>query len=821
MVSNKMIGKLAAGVSAAALAVIMSAGIAMAADTGVAVNEANFPDSSFRAYVEQSVDTDGNKLLSDAEIANASYINVRSRGIKNLKGIEKFTSLKTLNCGGNELNSIDVKGNAELENLDASNNKLTSLDVSANKSLRTLSVEGNLLQSVKLDSNSALETLDVSKNELMSMDITKCTRLVSLDASNNQLASIDMSKNSSLATVNLAGNRLTSVDLSANALISTLNISDNKIVILDLSENSALLYLDCSYNSLIDVKVPAGIATFTANNNHIADLDLKALEGLKNLNVADNSLYSLNLESNKALEYLDVSGNHLAALDISESTALKKENVNASRNSREIYVSPENKADTDGTNIDLKKIVKIETADVTAGEDGLTIGKDGKVPEKVKYTYELGSDVQADFEVIPVTSKKIIAKNKSISIYLLKKDKQPEYPLSVVTLGGSADVKWSCADSKIVTVNENGGIIPAAIGQTTITASADGFDSALITVNVLGESENITVSTIDNQYYTGAEIKPEPVVKSGDTVLVKGTDYTLSYQNNINVGTAYVLVKGTGKYSFSVSKKFSICYNIANMVSDVIGDQLYTGGEIKPGVVLRNGSYVLVKDVDYTLSYTNNIALGTAIVTITGKGDYAGVKIQSFNIVVPQVSNLVVSKFYATKLTLSWSPIAGVTGYRIYKYNPTTKKYAFLKQLNGSATNTYTDENLTQGTQYRYRVRAFIKVNDKNVYGKYCTKLKTYTKPKKVTLKAKAGTRKATLTWSKVTGATGYRVYMKNSGSAKFTRIKQITKGSTVSYSKTKLTKGKTYYFKVRAFRTVDGKKIYGAYSKIKTVIVK
>lgn len=820
MVSNKMIGKLAAGVSAAALAVIMSAGIAMAADTDVAVNEANFPDSSFRAYVEQSVDTDGNKLLSDAEIANASYINVRSRGIKNLKGIEKFTSLKTLNCGGNELNSIDVKGNAELENLDASNNKLTSLDVSANKSLRTLSVEGNLLQSVKLDSNSALETLDVSKNELMSMDITKCTRLVSLDASNNQLASIDMSKNSSLATVNLAGNRLTSVDLSDNTLVSTLNVSDNRIVLLDLSANNALLYLDCSYNSLVDVKAPANIVTFTANNNKIADLDLKTMEGLKSLNVADNSLYNIDIESNKALEYLDVSGNHLAALDISESTALKKENVNASRNSREIYVSQTNEADLTGTYISVDKIVKIETADVATGE-GLTIGKDGKVPEKVSYTYELGNGAQTSFEVLPVTTKKIIAKNNTINIYLLKNGTQPVYPLSVLSLGGPADVKWSCADSKIVTVNENGGIIPAAIGQTTITASADGFDSALITVNVLGESENITVSSIDNQYYTGAEIKPEPVVKSGDTVLVKGTDYTLSYQNNINVGTAYVLVKGTGKYSFSVSKKFSICYNIANMVSDVIGDQLYTGGEIKPSVVLRNGSYVLVKDVDYTLSYTNNIALGTAIVTITGKGDYSGVKIQSFNIVVPQVSNLVVSKYYAKKLTLSWSPIAGVTGYRIYKYNPTTKKYAFLKQLNGSATNTYTDENLTQGTQYRYRVRAFIKVNDKNVYGKYCTKLKTYTKPKKVTLKAKAGTRKATLTWSKVTGATGYRVYMKNSGSAKFTRIKQITKGSTVSYSKTKLTKGKTYYFKVRAFRTVDGKKIYGAYSKIKTVIVK
>lgn len=820
MMSNKFIGRMAASVSAATFAVIMSVGVAMAADAGVAVNEANFPDSSFRAYVEQTIDTDGNKSLSAEEIANTTYINVRSRGIKNLKGIEKFTSLKTLNCGGNELTAVDVKDNTELESLDASNNKLTSVDLSSNKSLRTLSVEGNLIQSVKLDANSALETLDVSKNELMSMDITKCTRLVSFSASNNQLSNIDMSKNTQLATVDLAGNRLTSVNLSSNTLVSTLNLSDNRIVLLDLSANNALLYLDCSYNSLVDVKAPANIATFTANNNNITDLDLKAMEGLKSLNVADNSLYSIDVESNKALEYLDVSGNHLAALDITNNTGLKEENVNASRNSREIYVNQTNEADLTGTYISIDKIVNIETADVATGE-GLTIGKDGKVPEKVSYTYELGNGAKTSFEVVPVMSKKIIAKNKTLNIYIMKNGSQPEYPLSVLTLGGQSDVKWSSADSKIATVNEKGGIIPAAIGQTTITAAADGFDSALITVNVLGESENVTVGTIDNQYYTGAEIKPEPVVKSGDKVLVKGVDYTVSYQNNVNVGTAYVLVKGTGNYSFSVSKTFNICYNIANMVSDAIGDQLYTGGEIRPGVVLRNGSYVLVKDVDYTLSYTNNIALGTAIITITGKGDYAGVKIQSFNIVVPQVSNLVVSKYYAKKLTLSWNPIAGVTGYRIYKYNPTNKKYEFLKQLNGSATNSYTDENLTQGTQYRYRVRAFIKVNDKNVYGKYCTKLKTYTKPKKVTLKAKAGTRKATLSWSRVTGATGYRVYMKKSGNSNFSKIKQISKGSTVSYSKSGLTKGKTYYFKVRAYRTVNGKKIYGAYSKIKTVIVK
>ena len=87
----------------------------------------------------------------------------------------------------------------------------------------------------------------------------------------------------------------------------------------------------------------------------------------------------------------------------------------------------------------------------------------------------------------------------------------------------------------------------------------------------------------------------------------------------------------------------------------------------------------------------------------------------------------------------------------------------------------------------------------------------------KVTTKSK----KATLKWSKVTGASGYEIYMASSKNGKYSKIKTITKGSTVSYTKTKLTKNKKYYFKIRAYRTVDGKKVYSSYSSVKNTIVK
>lgn len=97
--------------------------------------------------------------------------------------------------------------------------------------------------------------------------------------------------------------------------------------------------------------------------------------------------------------------------------------------------------------------------------------------------------------------------------------------------------------------------------------------------------------------------------------------------------------------------------------------------------------------------------------------------------------------------------------------------------------------------------------------------MRTATSPAKAKLsKAKrSGGSKVKLTWKKVTGASGYEIFMKT-GNGKYKKIKTIGKGKTVSFTKTKLSKKKSYSFKVRAYVTVDGKKIYGADSNVKKV---
>ena len=83
------------------------------------------------------------------------------------------------------------------------------------------------------------------------------------------------------------------------------------------------------------------------------------------------------------------------------------------------------------------------------------------------------------------------------------------------------------------------------------------------------------------------------------------------------------------------------------------------------------------------------------------------------------------------------------------------------------------------------------------------------------------GTNKAVLKWKKVSGASGYEIYMKTGSKGKYKLVKTIKKGKTVSYTKTKLKKKTKYYFKVRSFKSVSGKKVYGAYSRTRSIKLK
>ncbi len=107
------------------------------------------------------------------------------------------------------------------------------------------------------------------------------------------------------------------------------------------------------------------------------------------------------------------------------------------------------------------------------------------------------------------------------------------------------------------------------------------------------------------------------------------------------------------------------------------------------------------------------------------------------------------------------------------------------------------------------------------VTGEFSKKVSAKPVPQKAAVTLKAGKKQAAVSGEKVAGASGYEICCSTKKDGNYKKIKTVTKGSTVKYTHRKLKSGRTYYYKVRAYRTVNGKKVYGSYSSVKSVKVK
>ena len=146
--------------------------------------------------------------------------------------------------------------------------------------------------------------------------------------------------------------------------------------------------------------------------------------------------------------------------------------------------------------------------------------------------------------------------------------------------------------------------------------------------------ESAVVSGIPTSVlYSGSAYTPVPTVVMGSKTLTTGVDYTVSYQNNVKVGTASVIVTGKGIYSGSKTVTFRITEkSINNCTIYAVSSQTYNGRVQTPPVVVKDGTTALVQGIDYTLSYRDNLNVGTGYVTIVGSGQYKGSVVKSFAI---------------------------------------------------------------------------------------------------------------------------------------------------------------------------------------------
>lgn len=134
--------------------------------------------------------------------------------------------------------------------------------------------------------------------------------------------------------------------------------------------------------------------------------------------------------------------------------------------------------------------------------------------------------------------------------------------------------------------------------------------------------------------YTGKEWKPEVTVSFNSATLTAGNDYTVSYENNINAGTAKIIITGIGDHFTGLTEKtFTInSAEISGCTFAPIADVTYNTKAHTPEVTVAISGRTLEADKDYTVSYASNVNAGTATVTVTGKGNFTGSANTTFTI---------------------------------------------------------------------------------------------------------------------------------------------------------------------------------------------
>jgi hypothetical protein len=147
--------------------------------------------------------------------------------------------------------------------------------------------------------------------------------------------------------------------------------------------------------------------------------------------------------------------------------------------------------------------------------------------------------------------------------------------------------------------------------------------------------QRVECERIVSQSYTAGSVTPALKIKDGDSSLLQGVDYTVTYTNNEELGKAKVTITGKGNYTGTKTMQFQIVKkSVSNCKITKIGNYKYKHGRrIKPSVTIRNNGQKLKQGRDYTVSYGKNTKVGKATVTITGKGNYTGRKKIVFRIV--------------------------------------------------------------------------------------------------------------------------------------------------------------------------------------------
>ncbi|MBQ1994539.1 MAG: endo-1,4-beta-xylanase, partial [Lachnospiraceae bacterium] len=251
--------------------------------------------------------------------------------------------------------------------------------------------------------------------------------------------------------------------------------------------------------------------------------------------------------------------------------------------------------------------------------------------EEVHFTInpaDINSEAFEINDVVVAYNKKVQKPSPKVLLNGKELKKNTDYTITYPSTGADAYKEAGKYDIKITGKNNFTGekTVKVIITKATLISKA-------------------TVSKIADQICTGEAIKPELVIKYGKKTLVEGKDYKIEYKDNVEVGKATVKITGINDYAGTKTVSFNIVATAlkASNVSNITEKFVYEGIAVEPELKVTvknadNSEKVLEKDVDYTVSYSNNTKAGTATAVVKGIGKYTGTVKKTFKIIAFNLS---------------------------------------------------------------------------------------------------------------------------------------------------------------------------------------
>ena len=667
------------------------------------------------------------------------------------------TVRKTIGKPNGKIYASDVK---DVKTLNINGQFISSLaGIEYFTSLDYLSCRYNELSSIDLSKNTKLTMLLCDENFIKTLDVSSLSALRELHCSYNGLTALDVSGLFDLEVLNCYGNNLIALDVSDNTKLISLTCPENNISTLDVSGLPNLKWLGCSDNNL-NTLIVSGLSqleSLDCQNNYLDELDVSGLSNLQRLHCNNNNLSELDVSGLSKLQWLYCSNNNLSALDVSGISNLKQFDC-----SQNIFES-------------LAAVTGHENADFFLFH-----------PQK-------------DFSHIHSYSQKTTAPS--------------------CVMRGYTTYFCSCADEYKANYVESLGHSFGA--EVTLAATCTTAGSKTKICTRAGCTERVTQTT-KSLGHTGGTATCKAKAKC--------TRCKAEYGSLAAHKSKAVITKATSAKDGKTDTVCSVC-NKALKASAVIPKAssialstttyTYDGKEKKPSVTVKDSKNKTLKNgTDYTVTYSSGRKnIGVYNVKITFKGSYSGTVTKTFKI-NPKATTGVKATKAATSIKLTWTKQSGVEGYQIYD----TAQKKVVATVKGADKNSVTISKLTAGKAYNYQVRAYKTVSGTKYYGAYSTALKTSTLPAtpKISSVSSPKAKNLTVKWGKVTSATGYLVqYSTDKTFKKGVATKNVSKNATISATYSGLAAGKTYYVRIRTYKTINGAKVYSPYTAAKSVKIK